>query len=330
MRSCLPYLPLPALCLCAASAAIAEPVLSSPQAFNPMSRTAQAITGPIIVSLDAIIFGNGARAGLEFIGDRAGDWVGTEKTVIAQVFRVTSNPRELLNGNSLCGAEGPTFIAIGQSELFGNWSLNMAVFQSANVPTDFHDDGLCGTYNFDLPDGPIRGGSSAESAGEVPTAEAAPEPEAPSDPGKWTVNRTVNPIDDSATVVARIDADQGRSEYGQPVTFVARCQSNTTEAYIDWNTYVGDDSRSVYDDWKYVTVRLGEKPSQEQRWGVSTDNEGTFAPDWAGTLLKQMVREERIVFQMTPYGANPITAIFDIRGLEGPLREIADECGWSF
>lgn len=324
------YLPLPALCLCMAPAAVAEPVLGFPQSFNPMSRTAQAITGPIIVSQEAIVFGNGARAGLEFVTDRAGDWVGSGKTTIAQIFKITSTPGELMNGNSLCGGEAPTFIAIGQSELFGNWSLDMAVFQSATVPTDFHGDGLCGTYGYDLPNGPIRGGVTSPDTAETPAVEAAPEPAAAPDPGKWIVTRTTNPVDDSATVVARITADEGRSEYGQAVSFVARCQSNKTEAYINWNTYVGDDSRSVYEDWKVVTVRLGNKPSREQRWGVSTDNQGTFAPDWAGTLLKEMVKEERMVFQMTPYGANPITAVFDIRGLEGPLRQISEECGWSF
>lgn len=307
---------------------IAAPVLEYPRSYNPSSRTAQAITGPIIVSSDAVVFSNGARAELEFVESRDGDWSSSGKSIPAQIYRVTTSPGELLQGNYLCSEDDPvTFLAFTQAELFGNWSLGMAAFRGEGVPQASAEGTMCGTYNFDLPDGPIAGSEDTSSPQAVDAASSAL---ADPDPGKWTVNRDSNPIDDTATVVARLVADEGRSQYGRAVTFTARCKSDKTEAYLNWNTYVGDDSSSVYEDWKYVTVRLGDKPSKEQRWGVSTDNEGTFAPDWAGTLLKEMVQEERMVVQMTPYGANPITAIFDIRGLEGPLREISEECGWSF
>lgn len=319
-----------------ATAAIAVPVLDQPRSFNPWSKTAEAITGPIIISTDAIIFGNGERASLEFLDTRDADWDGQDGETTAQIFKVTSLPGALLGGNHLCGEDSvPAFLAVNQSSFFGTWSLGIAVFRGSEVPTSFNHGGLCGTYAYGIPNGPIEAASPSESEDpEAPSAELGlgryVEPETPADPGKWILNRDSNPIDDTATVVARLVADEGRSQYGRAVTFTARCKSNKTEAYLNWNTYVGDDSSSVYEDWKYVTVRLGDKPSKEQRWGVSTDNEGTFAPDWAGTLLKEMVQEDRMVVQMTPYGANPITAIFDIRGLEGPLREISEECGWNF
>ena len=97
-----------------------------------------------------------------------------------------------------------------------------------------------------------------------------------------------------------------------------------------WHDYVGDDSMDVCDEWKWVEVRIGSAPSERQRWGVSKDNKATFAPDWAGGLLKQMVGEDRMLLQVTPYGESPVTAVFDIDGLEVPLRELAETCNWSF
>lgn len=159
-------------------------------------------------------------------------------------------------------------------------------------------------------------------------SEVAPPTEG--DPGKWQKSIRTNPMDDSKTVLLALKADQGQSRMGKPVTLFARCQSNTTEVYINWNDYLGDDSRDVYEEWKNVQVRIGSKPAQNQRWGISTDNTATFAPGWAGSLLQQMVGEERMVVSTIPYNENPITAIFDISGLEFPLRELADTCGWSF
>ena len=191
------------------------------------------------------------------------------------------------------------------------------------APRSFNSRGLCGSYTFSaLPTAALEEGSG-------PPQDTRDEPVS-RDPGKWRVSRSTNPIDDSPTVVLSLTADSGRSRFGNPVRFIARCQSNTTEAYAVWHDYVGDDSRDVYDEWKWVEVRVGGAPSERQRWGVSTDKQATFAPDWAGSLLKRMVGEERMVLQVTPCGESPVTAVFDIRGLETPLKELAETCNWSF
>lgn len=148
--------------------------------------------------------------------------------------------------------------------------------------------------------------------------------------GKWQTQVGVNPMDDSKTVVLVLQADEGRSRMGSPITFYARCKSNTTEVYINWHDYLGDDYRDVYSDSKDVQVRIGTQPARNQVWGVSTDNEATFAPEWAGSLLQQMVGQEKMVVSTTPYSESPVTAVFNIRGLEHHLGELADTCGWSF
>lgn len=147
--------------------------------------------------------------------------------------------------------------------------------------------------------------------------------------GKWQVSRTTNPIDDTETVTLFLQADSGTGTYGDAVGFVARCKSNSTDAYISWNAFLGDDSGDVYSDWKRVTIRVGDQPAAVQRWGISTDNEATFAPDWAGDLLKQMVKTNKMVAQVTPYSESPITAVFDTGGMRQAMKPLTEVCHWS-
>jgi hypothetical protein len=148
--------------------------------------------------------------------------------------------------------------------------------------------------------------------------------------GAWHVRAETNPIDDTQTVTLLLAAETGTSRSGAPVTFIARCKSNTTEAYVVWGDFLGDDSGDVYSEWKRVTVRIGAGQAREVRWGVSTDRNATFAPSWAGNLLKEILDEDRLVLQTVPYGENPNTAIFDVSGLRGVLGELAQTCNWSF
>jgi hypothetical protein len=53
------------------------------------------------------------------------------------------------------------------------------------------------------------------------------------------------------------------------------------------------------------------------------------APNWAGNLLKELLDEDRLVLQTIPYGEHPVTAIFDVSGVRGPLGELAETCNWS-
>lgn len=149
------------------------------------------------------------------------------------------------------------------------------------------------------------------------------------DTGDWLVREDVNPIDDSRRVVLVLEAESGKARFGQPVRLVARCQSDKTEVYINWHDYLGDDSSSVYEEWKYVTERVGERTSIRRKWTVSTDNSATFAPNSPIALLKQIATVERFVAQVTPHNESPVTAIFRVTGLRQALVPLAAACNWS-
>lgn len=156
-----------------------------------------------------------------------------------------------------------------------------------------------------------------------------PLPAASGDVGKWIVKRDKNPIDDTERVTLVLESDTGRGRLNRPVVFVARCQSEKTEVYINWNAYVGDDSGSAYGDWKYVTIRVGSDTAEQQRWDIATSRDATFAPDWPGNLLKRMAGTDQFIAQLTPYGESPITATFKTTGLATGLQNIKSACKWS-
>jgi type VI secretion system VasI family protein len=150
------------------------------------------------------------------------------------------------------------------------------------------------------------------------------------DRGNWMVRVSTNPIDDSKTVALLLEAEEGRNARGERISLIARCQSNKTEMYLNWGDFLGDDSTSVYSDWKYVTVRIGDGQATKEKWSISTDKQATFAPSWAGNYLKKMIESDKAVFQTTPYNESPITAIFDIRGLAAALKPLAETCNWEY
>lgn len=142
-----------------------------------------------------------------------------------------------------------------------------------------------------------------------------------SDIGKWDVRVSTNPIDDTTKVVLVLEADKGKSKWGKPIYFVARCQSNETDVYITWGDYLDGSIKTVIS-------RIGKQPASEWGWSISSDNEATFHPRPI-RLLKEMLSADRFLAQTTPYNENPVTAIFDTSGMKQALKPLAETCHWE-
>lgn len=145
---------------------------------------------------------------------------------------------------------------------------------------------------------------------------------------KWTYFETTNPKDDSVTSVLSLEPDTGTSKWGKKFTFVARCKSNTTEMYVNWHDYVGDDSHDVYEDWKWVTVRVGSEDAKKEKWSISTDKTATFSRSAIATL-RRIARADKLLFETVPYNENPSVAIYDTKGLDEGIQKIATACHWK-
>jgi type VI secretion system protein VasI len=137
--------------------------------------------------------------------------------------------------------------------------------------------------------------------------------------GKWDVNVEKNPIDDSTTVYLILEAEGATSRLGNPVALVARCKSNKTVLYINWNDYLGSEVT--------VVTRVGSSKAVTQSWGISTDKKSSFHPNPIA-FLKKMLTTNKLVAQVTPYNESPVTAIFDTTGLENAIKPLRKTCSW--
>ena len=135
----------------------------------------------------------------------------------------------------------------------------------------------------------------------------------PSEAGKWTVDVTKNPVDDSQTVVMALPAD------GLSARLILRCKQGEAEVYINWANYLGSDATPVL-------TRLGEAKAETRRWPLSTDHRATFYPGDDAGFIRQLLSVERLVAQVTPYSESPVTAVFDLRGLNNAITPLKATC----
>lgn len=296
----------------------AQIVPERPAAFEPHTASTADVTGPAIVSRERIIFANGAMMLLEPINDQAEDST-------KHVFRIAQDPGDMLDGSRLCKDSTATYLEISRALKNETPLLHLTIFDATgNAPADI--SALCRTLNYTGPQDWI----TANAPASKPAVQGVETPSPETYTGKWKTRISKNPIDDTKTVMLALFAESGASRWGDPVAFIARCKSNKTDAYANWDTYIGDDSNDVYANWKWVTVRIGDEPATTERWDVSSDHKATFAPSWSGDFLKRMLKADRMVLQITPYGESPITAIFDTSGLDIALKDLAETCSWSY
>jgi len=149
--------------LAMSQAALEHHVWQDKRSFEPMSRTAQAITGPIKLtgnpqfatpgSKMSITFGIGKSAALTSVGASWREWNDADHgKVTAEVFRMDRDPGKLEQGNTLCGdpAKNPAqYVVFYEDSPHGEPPmLGVAVFDSGSAPKDINSPGLCGTFNF--------------------------------------------------------------------------------------------------------------------------------------------------------------------------------------
>jgi len=138
--------------------------------------------------------------------------------------------------------------------------------------------------------------------------------------GKWRFDKEINPIDDTITITFILESDSGKSIYGQPIYLVLRYKSKKTEAYINWNSYLGSKAN--------VLTRMGTEKDSTQTWSLSTNSQATFYPKDDIKFIQKLMNVDKFVAQITPYNENPITAVFDIRGLRNAIEQFNDILHW--
>ena len=141
--------------------------------------------------------------------------------------------------------------------------------------------------------------------------------------GKWRVGSETSPIDDSKNVYLNLTADKpvpGKYSRETYPTLVARCKENETNLFINFGFFLGSDSTSV-------TTRLDKEKAKKSTWLISTDHDAIFARS-SIAFLKKLLKHDRLLVQLTPYGESPRMTEFDVRGLSSAIKPLREACHW--
>lgn len=127
---------------------------------------------------------------------------------------------------------------------------------------------------------------------------------------QWKIDLSRSPIDDSETIMARTVALHDGDIYGRGKrpSLVARWKEGSMEVFLNFGQFLGSSGKAQ------VTIRYDREVAGVEQWSFSSDRESVFAPSGEDSL-RRLLKHERMVVRITPYGENPVTAEFDLRGL---------------
>lgn len=142
--------------------------------------------------------------------------------------------------------------------------------------------------------------------------------------GKWEVRKEQSQIDDSTNVWVSLGAENSvYSSYkvALPKLYI-RCNENKTTLFITYgDLFLGSDSIDVL-------TRFDKKKATTNVWIMSTDHSAIFVRGHNITFIKKLMKHDKLLVQLTPYGDSPIMTTFDIRGLKEAIKPLRKNCGW--
>lgn len=107
--------------------------------FQPVSTTATAITGPVRIGSDAVVFGKRSVPARR-----------VASTAVGAVYRLARDPGPLLGGNFLCSRSEPArYLMVSEKAEPWGRTVTLAAFSGVKAPTDVDDPTLCATFSYE-------------------------------------------------------------------------------------------------------------------------------------------------------------------------------------
>jgi type VI secretion system protein VasI len=153
---------------------------------------------------------------------------------------------------------------------------------------------------------------------DKPMASATPTSEAGI--GRWDVQPLeVDPMTDQPRAGVHLRAASGASRFGRPITLTIECTDEGTRLSVDWVDWLGPDE--LID----VETRIGDGPVTTDKW-FNAETATVYGGSEV-TFIKSLFGERRLALGTTPVDG-PITATFDITGIENAVANVRAACGW--
>ena len=156
-------------------------------------------------------------------------------------------------------------------------------------------------------------------------------PEVSTEPskGNWTVRQEKSEFKDTTDVFLSVSSEETvRCGYSgdQKITLFARCVENTTALIIATHCHVA----SGFQGYGSVEYRIDDKPTQKRGFNESTNNRslGLWSGGQSIPVIKSLFGADSLLVRFTPFNENPVTAKFDVRGIEDAISPLRKSCGW--
>lgn len=121
----------------------------------------------------------------------------------------------------------------------------------------------------------------------------------------------------SVSAALSLDSGFGRVT---PMLFV-RCAGNKTSVFLNWDLFLGSGETKM-------TTRFDKQKAKTKSWYISNDGEAAFFKGNDITFIKEMMKHDKLLSKITPYGENPVMAEFTIRGLSEAIKPLRKACHW--
>lgn len=162
-------------------------------------------------------------------------------------------------------------------------------------------------------------------SGRTPTTETTTVPN-----GAWSVREEKSDFKDTTDVNLRLQSDAPItcSSYKQPApaTLILRCMENTTTLYIATQCHLA----SGHGGYGRVEYRVDTRKAKTRSFDASTDNAALGL--WNGgrsiPMIKELIGAEKLLTRFTPYGESPVTASFNLNGLDEAIKPLRKSCHW--
>ena len=139
------------------------------------------------------------------------------------------------------------------------------------------------------------------------------------DMGNWTVQSGTDPLTDEETFLAALESSEGVSSFQKP-TLLIRCKQNSSEVFVAWGEYLSDNA--------LVTSRFGAEKPSTFTWEEASDQTATFlGSERHAWFFKSALSSEKFVAQIEPYRSGPITAVFNLAGIQVVMADKSTVCG---
>ncbi|MEJ2029822.1 MAG: hypothetical protein P8X66_08095 [Maritimibacter sp.] len=147
----------------------------------------------------------------------------------------------------------------------------------------------------------------------------------PADTGSWISSPSVDLFDDSVSISIKLPAETGMSGSGKPIELHVQCHDNTSELRINWGEWLPSEGGYPYDT-KNVIYRIVSGEAQSQNWILSEDHLSTILTDSSINILRAMTDSNAFIAQTAKPFREPMTAVFDTRGLTEAMLPLMATC----